>query len=105
MRRTAAAANDSSSIDEALAAAIEEVCRFTGSPIGHAFLVSADDPELLVPTGVSISSDQERYAAFRAATDSSRLVSAAAFRARRRRSTAGVRLDRGFIGEPAESSR
>jgi ammonium transporter len=69
LRRTAAAANDSSSIDEALATAIEEVCRFTGWPIGHAFLVSAEDPGLLVSTGIWHLSDQERYAAFRAATE------------------------------------
>jgi ammonium transporter len=69
LRRTAAAANESSSTEEALALALDEVCRFTGWPIGHAFLVSRDDPGLLVSTGIWQMSDQERYGEFRAATE------------------------------------
>ncbi len=46
LRRTAAAANESSSPEEALAVALREVCRFTGWPIGHAYLVSRDDPDV-----------------------------------------------------------
>ena len=38
LRRTAAAANESSSVEDALAVALDEVFRFTGWPIGHAFL-------------------------------------------------------------------
>ena len=52
LRRTAAAANESSSVEDALAVALDEVCRFTGWPIGHAFLVSRDDPDELVSTGI-----------------------------------------------------
>ena len=51
LRRTAAAANESSSVEEALELTLDEVCRFTGWPVGHAFLVSRDDPELLISTG------------------------------------------------------
>jgi ammonium transporter len=69
LRRTAAAANESSSVDEALAVALEEVGRFTGWPIGHAFLVSRDDPDELVSTGVWRITDEGRYGAFRAATE------------------------------------
>src|SRR5262245_37374988 len=70
LRRTAAAANESSSVEDALAAALEEVFRFTGWPIGHAFLVSRDDPEELIPTGIWRMSDEEWYSPFRAATES-----------------------------------
>jgi ammonium transporter len=69
LRRTAAAANESSSVEDTLGLALEEVCRFTGWPIGHAFLVSRDDPELLVSTGIWRLHDEERFADFRAATE------------------------------------
>ena len=69
LRRTASAANESPSLDDALAAALDEVCRFTGWPIGHAFLTRRDDPGLLVSTRIWHLSDEHRYAAFRAATE------------------------------------
>ncbi len=69
LRRTAAAANESTSVEDALALALDEVCRFTGWPIGHAFLVSGDDPDRLVSTGVWRLSDAERYREFRAVTE------------------------------------
>jgi ammonium transporter len=73
LRRTAAAANESSSVEDALAVVLDEVSRFTGWPIGHAFLVSRDDPAELVSTGIWRFSDEERHAAFRAATEGERV--------------------------------
>src|SRR5262245_42373113 len=70
LRRTAAAANESTSVEDALAVALDEVCRFTGWPIGHAFLVSREDPDELVSAGIWRLSDEERHSAFRAATES-----------------------------------
>ena len=72
LRRTTAAANESSSAEDAFAIALDEVCAFTGWPIGHAFLVSRDDPDLLVSTGIWRLSDEARYAEFRAATEHER---------------------------------
>ena len=72
LRRTAAAANESASVEDALSLALEEVCRFTGWPIGHAFLVSRHDPDQLVSTGIWRLSDPERYLEFRAATERER---------------------------------
>jgi ammonium transporter len=72
LRRTTAAANESSSPEDALAIALDEVCAFTGWPIGHAFLVSRDDPDLLVSTGIWRMSDEARYAEFRAGTEQER---------------------------------
>lgn len=73
LRRTAAAANESSSVEEALEVVLDEVSRFTGWPIGHAFLVSRDDPDELVSTGIWHLSDEERFRAFRAATEGERV--------------------------------
>jgi PAS domain S-box-containing protein len=69
LRRTAAAANESTSVESALAAALDEVCRFTGWPVGHAFLVAAEDPSRLVSTDIWAMADPRRYAAFRTATE------------------------------------
>jgi ammonium transporter len=69
LRRTAAAANESSSAEDALAIALDEVCGFTGWPIGHALLVSRDDPDELVSTGIWSIRDEGRYGEFRAASD------------------------------------
>jgi PAS domain S-box-containing protein len=106
LRRTAAAANESTSIENALAVAVEEVCAFTGWPVGHAFLVSDDDPGLLVSAGVWSISDAERYAAFRAATEAESWRSG--------RGLPGVALQRGKpvfassadeLGRPVSPSR
>jgi ammonium transporter len=67
LRRTAAAANESTSVEEALAVAIDEVCAYTGWPIGHALLVSRDHPEALVSTGVWHIEAESGFDAFRTA--------------------------------------
>jgi ammonium transporter len=72
LRSTAAAANEASSVEDALAVALDEVGRYTGWPIGHALLVSRDDPDELVSTGIWRLSDEPRYESFRAASEGER---------------------------------
>jgi ammonium transporter len=105
LRHTAAAANESSSVEEALAEALDEVGRFTGWPIGHAFLVSRDDPDELVSTGIWRMTDEERFRDFRVATEAERI--------RAGRGLPGVALEAGkpvfatsddLLGHPAESA-
>jgi ammonium transporter len=69
LRRTAAAANESSSIEDALAAALDEIIEYTGWAVGHAYLVSRDDPDELVSTGIWRTADEEWYRPFRVATE------------------------------------
>src|SRR5262249_34977344 len=104
LRRTAAAANESSSVEDALAVALDEVFRFTGWPLGPAFLVSRDDPDVLLSTGVWRISDEQRYGAFRAATEDEALPAG--------RGLAGVALETrlpvfatsdDLIADPAEA--
>jgi ammonium transporter len=106
LRRTAAAANESSTVEEALAVALDEVCRFTGWPIGHAFLVSRDDPDELISTGIWRISDEERYRPFRAATEGEPIPAG--------RGLPGVALETrrpvfassdDLLGDPAESAK
>jgi ammonium transporter len=104
LRRTAAAANESSSVEDALGVALEEVFRFTGWPIGHAFLVSREDPDVLISTGIWRISDGDRFGPFRAATEGEPIPLG--------RGLAGVALEKrrpvfatsdDLIGDPARS--
>jgi ammonium transporter len=61
LQRTAAAANESSSVEDALSVALEEVCNLMRWPVGHALLVSRDEPIRLIPTGVWRLDDEQRY--------------------------------------------
>jgi ammonium transporter len=105
LRHTADAANESSSVEDAMALALEDVGRFTGWPIGHALLLSRDDPEELVSTGIWRITDEERFGEFRAATEAERVRSGRGF--------AGVALETrkavfvssdDLLGRPADSA-
>ncbi len=69
LRNTASAANEAQSIDEAMRTSVREVCAATGWPVGHAYLVDQDDPNVLVPTDIWQLADPERHGPFRDATD------------------------------------
>jgi ammonium transporter len=106
LRRTAAAANESATVEDALAVALDEVCRFTGWPIGHAFLVSREDSDELVSTGIWRLSDEERYRSFRAATEDEPIAVG--------RGLAGVALETrrpvfvssdDLLGDPAQAAK
>lgn len=56
----AAAANEATSPDAALQAAIDQICAVMGWPVGHVFLPAADGPRLL-PTAIWHLGDAERY--------------------------------------------
>jgi PAS domain S-box-containing protein len=71
LRRTAAAANASMSIDAALRTTIEEVGRSAGWPVGHAYLVGRDDPDELVSTSIWLLDDEARFGALRDGRDGS----------------------------------
>jgi ammonium transporter len=106
LRRTAAAANESTTVEDALAVALDELCRFTGWPIGHAFLVSRDDPDELISAGIWRMSDSERYSSFRAATENEPFPAG--------RGLPGVALEKrrpvfvtrdDLLGDPADAAR
>jgi ammonium transporter len=106
LRRASVAANESPSVEEAVALALGEVCEFTGWPIGHAFLVSPEHPDELVPAGAWCIRDEQRYGDFRAATEHERV--------RIGRGLAGVALEtrkpvlassRDLVGRPPEAAR
>jgi diguanylate cyclase (GGDEF)-like protein len=71
LRTVAKAANEATSVEDALVTALDAVCEHWSCPIGHAWL--SDEHGLLVPTGLWAGAT-DRYAAFRAATEGLRLA-------------------------------
>ncbi len=72
LQRTASAANEARSVDEALRTSLREVCAATGWPVGHVYQIDDSDPDILLPSDIWELSDPERYEPFRAATSTSK---------------------------------
>jgi diguanylate cyclase (GGDEF)-like protein/PAS domain S-box-containing protein len=73
MAEVAQAANQTSSVDEALQVGIDKICAVTGWAVGHAWLVPDDDvggrPSRLVNSPIWHMSDPAKYGPFRKTTD------------------------------------
>lgn len=66
----AAAANNASSVSEAMQHALESVCQFTGAPLGHLLLVrSHDDKSVIESTATWHDQGDGRFDGLRAATE------------------------------------
>jgi glucose-6-phosphate-specific signal transduction histidine kinase len=48
----AVTANEASTVEDALQCCLDQVCRQTGWPVGHAYLVADDGTGVLVPTAL-----------------------------------------------------
>jgi ammonium transporter len=69
LQRTAAAANEAPTVDEATRTFLAEVCNFTGWPVGHAYVVDRDDPTALRSTGIWELRDPNRFEPLRRVTE------------------------------------
>jgi len=67
IERVADATNRASTPDEALLAGVQQVCRWTGWPVGHVYFVERDHA---VPSPLWYLSDPVRFARFREQTES-----------------------------------
>jgi diguanylate cyclase (GGDEF)-like protein/PAS domain S-box-containing protein len=72
LQEIAAAANEASTVEDALQAAVDGVCSFTGWPVGNAYLAADDGSGELVPSGVWHLSEPTKFAAFKTITDATR---------------------------------
>ena len=68
----AAAANEATTMGDALVVALQRVCRYTGWPVGHALGVGAGDPPDIASLGLWHLDDTGRYGQFRAESESRR---------------------------------
>ncbi|HEX3623329.1 MAG TPA: response regulator [Acidimicrobiales bacterium] len=69
LKTIAVAANEASSVEEALQVGLDEVCRHTGWPIGHVWRIADDGSREALPTDIWHLDDPVRFAAFRRATE------------------------------------
>ena len=70
LQAVAIAANESSSLDDALLSAVDQICTMLGWPIGHAYLTIT---EILALSDIWYVADLQRYAAFRRAVETTAL--------------------------------
>ena len=67
LQAAAAAANEASTVEEALRFCLDRIAHHTGWPLGHAYRVTGDGSRTLSPTGLWHCDAPERFARFRAA--------------------------------------
>jgi PAS domain S-box-containing protein len=75
LRRITVAANADANVNQALQFCLDEVCAFTGWPVGHAFVIEEDGSVDLSPTGVWHLDHSGPFERFRTVTENSPLVS------------------------------
>ena len=71
LQAVAIAANESSSLDDALLSAVDQICTQLGWPVGHAYLTIT---EILVLSDIWFIGDLQRFGAFRKVVESTRLI-------------------------------
>jgi signal transduction histidine kinase/DNA-binding response OmpR family regulator/HAMP domain-containing protein len=69
-----AAANEATTLQEALQIGVDQVCAYTGWPVGNAFVLAGDGTGELVPTQIWHFDEPVRFAAFRQVTDAMRFA-------------------------------
>ena len=73
LHQVTVAAYEAATVEEAMQLGIDQVCAYTGWPVGHVY-VQADDADGLVPTTVWHLDRPEDFQTFSAATDATRLA-------------------------------
>src|SRR5438874_7802926 len=75
LQAVAVAANEAQSAEPALRTTIDHVCRETGWPVGHVYLVSPDESDVVRPTTIWHDERAPQYAPFRRVTERTTLRS------------------------------
>ncbi len=75
LQGVATAANEASSIQEALGFCLDQVCAYTGWAVGHAYVLAEDASRDLVPTKLWHLDHAEKFQAFREVTERNRFAS------------------------------
>jgi len=68
------AANEASTIEDAMQIALDQICAHTGWPVGHVYLLTGDSKVELAPTAIWHLDDPERFGTFRKAIELTRLL-------------------------------
>ncbi|MHB2209824.1 response regulator [Methylobacterium sp. CM6257] len=73
LQAAATAANEASTVEDAVRFCLDRVAHHTGWPVGHAYVVAGNGSGTLVPAGIWHCDAPERFARFRAATAGTQL--------------------------------
>lgn len=68
LKNVAVAANGAAGVNDAYKVCLKEICAYTGWSVGHVYLVSEDDPDLLTPTDFWEINDTDSFGEFRRVT-------------------------------------
>lgn len=74
LQRIAVAANEAAEVDDALRVAVQEVCAYTGWPLGHVYLVADELGDELVSTDIWCDGQPGSFDAFKEATGQLRIL-------------------------------
>jgi PAS domain S-box-containing protein len=69
LQLVAVAANEATTIEEALQVSIDHVCDYTGWPVGHAYRLAEHAPGQLASTGIWHLADRRQFETFRKVTE------------------------------------
>lgn len=69
LRKIAVAANHAENLDEVIQTSLDELCIYSGWPLGHAYLLSRGETEELVSSNLWHLADPQKYETFRRATE------------------------------------
>ncbi|GEM_PF-627169 len=61
LRKISAASNEAKSVEEAFQACVDEVCAYTGWPVGHVWNVTGNQPGSIKSSGVWHVDDKDKY--------------------------------------------
>jgi PAS domain S-box-containing protein len=75
LQEVATAANLAPDTEQALQTGVDQVCAYTGWPVGHSYVVAGDGTGDLLPTRIWHFEQPQRFASFREATEATRLPS------------------------------
>ncbi len=73
LRDTAMIANTAMSKNRAVQEILGLVCKFLGWPVGHVYMLSDENPDLLVPSDIWYDTDRDKFAAFHKITQETSL--------------------------------
>jgi len=75
LQKIAIAANQASAVDEAMQACLDEICTYTGWPVGHAYRLPENGATVLVPTRLWHLDDPDQFETFRRITEATQFRS------------------------------
>jgi len=74
LEKIATAANEALVIEDALQICLDEVCSLTGWPVGHVYMPSSDDPNILITTKLWHLDKPEEFKTFKTITEETRFA-------------------------------